>query len=110
MREEWEVKISLCDATLWYKREMNPPILSGENYHKCGPNNNFTICSTNKSDWNLEIEYGPCCSTNGYCGLTSDHCNNPGVDFREIISDDVWDFKAMILIKLVELFRKKIVK
>ena len=74
---------------------MNPPVLSGLNYHKCGPKHNHAICSTKKSDWKVKNlpDNGPCCSLNGYCGETTDHCNYPGVDFREIISDEFWEFK-----------------
>ena len=75
---------------------MRDPILHGEEYHKCGPvRGNFSRCSTLPADWTIpgQPDNGPCCSENGFCGRTHLHCDYPGVDFREVISDNLWDFK-----------------
>ena len=90
-----------CNRNIWYKsKKLSPPILDGPDYHRCGPDVENAICSTNpvsywnclnvfdviiKMDWTVREPYnGPCCSPNGYCGITDAHCNCKYgcVDFR----------------------------
>ena len=72
---------------------MTDPILSGENYHRCGPKFNFATCSLKPADWTVKQPHnGPCCSPNNYCGETAAHCDR-GVDFRELFSTDTFQVK-----------------
>lgn len=59
----------------WFEKQFVKPPLerNNEHYGRCGPLYNFSSCPPNSNDWN-EHCHGPCCSPNGYCGWTSDHC------------------------------------
>ena len=38
----------LCNRNLWYKSShLSEPLLSGKNYHRCGPDFNNAVCSVN---------------------------------------------------------------
>ena len=80
------IETTSCLDRNWYKRQLAPPILSGANYQRCGPNFNNSRCSTNKSDWKIqEPKNGPCCSPMGYCIPTSWDCTcDDCVDFVEL--------------------------
>ncbi|CBY18304.1 unnamed protein product [Oikopleura dioica] len=75
-----------CDPeTFWFEKAfVKPPLESNnEDYGRCGLRYNFSSCPQNSNDWNAHCS-GPCCSPNGYCGLTSDHCAcSDCVDFRQ---------------------------
>ena len=80
------IEASECFAKYWYRKPLAPPILSGPNYQRCGPQFNNSRCSTNEKDWKIqEPENGPCCSPMGYCipatwDCTCENC----LDFGEL--------------------------
>jgi len=86
----------LCDPSMWYRERMTDPILSGKNYHRCGPNFGYARCSVIESDWTVKKPHnGPCCSAGHYCGTTDDHCLCANcVDFRTIVEVPGWEFKS----------------
>ncbi|CBY36911.1 unnamed protein product [Oikopleura dioica] len=75
-----------CDPeSFWFEKAyVKPPLESNnEDYGRCGLRYNFSSCPQNSNDWNAHCS-GPCCSPNGYCGLTSDHCAcSDCIDFRQ---------------------------
>jgi len=85
---KYEEDFPLCNPRNWYKNhQVQPPKLNDtEDYHHCGPDWDNAGCSTTPSDWTVRTpNNGPCCSPNGYCGITKDHCDCADcVDFRKI--------------------------
>jgi len=77
---KYEEEGELCDRHSWYKsRHLSVPNLANnEIYHRCGPDFNNSVCSVKEADWNIrKPPNGPCCSANGFCGSTPDHCDCP---------------------------------
>ena len=80
------IEASECFPKYWYRKPLAPPILSGPNYQRCGPDFNNSRCSTNKEDWEVqEPANGPCCNSTGYCMSTTWDCTCENcVDFGEL--------------------------
>ena len=80
------IEASDCFKKYWYRKPLAPPILSGPDYQRCGPEFNNSRCSTKNKDWEIqEPNNGPCCSPNGYCVPTSWDCTCENcVDFGEL--------------------------
>ena len=60
-------------AADWWQINLTDPIMSGKNYHRCGPDFDFAGCTVNPEKWTTQKPpNGPCCSPNHYCGTTKE--------------------------------------
>lgn len=87
---KFEEDLPLCNPKDWHRNHaVASPILDGADYHHCGPDWGNAGCSVKPEDWTIrQPNNGPCCSPNGYCGITNDHCKCADcVDFRKVEND-----------------------